>query len=185
MALFGFELDEIARLIALVEAQGLDEFSYEEEGHYLLIRGPRLLQTSIAPAQPAPLPAQIQGAGVVVHTIAPAPPPRTGRQQASGSKTSGKPNQKSNQKSNQPIPADQIVLDAPIVGIFYRAEKPGASPLVNVGDRVSVGQVLGVLEAMKVFSEFKAEHAGVITAIPVADGQLVHVGTPLIVLKKS
>ena len=41
MALFGFELEEIARLLALVDAQGLDEFIYEEEGRYLRVRGPR------------------------------------------------------------------------------------------------------------------------------------------------
>ena len=57
MAIFGFELDEIARLIALVDTQDLDEFIYEEEGRYLRVRGPR----------PAPLPA---AAPVVLPTAA-------------------------------------------------------------------------------------------------------------------
>ena len=72
-----------------------------------------------------------------------------------------------------------------MVGVFYRAEKAGAPPLVSVGDRVEIGQTVGVLEAMKVFSEFKAEHAGVIVSIPAQDGVLVQAGTPLLVLKKD
>ncbi len=72
-----------------------------------------------------------------------------------------------------------------MMGVFYRAEKAGAAPLVNVGDRVSIGQTVGILEAMKVFSEFKAEHAGIIASIPAQDGQLVQAGAPLVVLRKD
>jgi len=168
MALFGFELEEIARLIALVEARELDEFLYEEEGRSLRIRGPRPVPQAVATTTltvPAPAPAEAQAIASPTRS-------QTGkRAPAAGKQTT--------------TPVDQIVLEAPIVGVFYRAEKPGAAPLVNVGDRISVGQVLGVLEAMKVFSEFKAEQAGVITAIPATDGQLVHVGTPLVILKRS
>ena len=170
MAIFGFELDEIARLIALVDTQDLDEFIYEEEGRYLRVRGPR----------PAPLPA---AAPVVLPTAAfaaavppqPAPRPAARRSASPGAKPPA-----------AAVPAaDEVALESPMVGVFYRAEKPGAPPLVNVGDRISVGQVVGVLEAMKVFSEFKAEHGGVIASIPAQDGQLVQAGTALFVLKKE
>lgn len=174
MALFGFELDDIARLVALVEAQGLEEFLYEEEGRSLQIVGPRT-ETPPAPMMPMALPAPMVSrlpSSPINATLA-ARPPRARRRESGASAPAG----------GTPI-ADQIVLKAPLTGVFYRAEKPDAPPLINVGDNVSVGQVLGILEAMKTFSEFKAEHAGVVAAIPVADKQMVHEGTPLIILKK-
>jgi len=67
--------------------------------------------------------------------------------------------------------------------MFYRAEKPGGPPLVTVGQHVSIGQIIGIIEAMKIFSEVLAEHAGVVIAVPAQDGQLVHAGAPLIVLR--
>lgn len=166
MALFGFELEEIARLIALVETQGLDEFIYEAEGRYLRIRGPRspklqLIHAPVAPFNPS--------------SVSAPPAARS---------ANPRPTLASEKLSVMPA-ADQVVLASPMVGVFYRAEKPGADPLVNVGDRISVGQVVGVLEAMKVFSEFKAEHAGVIVAIPAQDGQLVQAEMPLFILKKE
>ncbi len=165
MALFGFELEEIARLVALVDAQGLEEFIYEEEGRFLRIRGPR----------PAKAPrVHFAAPGTMVPSVAPAPAASAPRRAAPPAK-----------KTEAVAPADQLILESPMVGVFYRAEKVGAPPLVNVGDRVSIGQTVGVLEAMKVFSEFKAEHAGMITSIPAKDGQLVQAGAPLIVLRKE
>ena len=165
MALFGFELEEIARLVALVDAQGLEEFIYEEEGRFLRIRGPRPVKASRV---------HFAAPGMLVPDAAPAPAAFTPRRSLPPAK-----------KAEAVPAADQLVLESPMVGIFYRAEKAGAPPLVNVGDRVSIGQTVGVLEAMKVFSEFKAEHAGVITSIPAKDGQLVQAGAPLIVLKRE
>ena len=166
MAIFGFELEEIARLIALVDTQDLDEFIYEEEGRYLRVRGPR--------SAPAPA-AIVMPSAVAVAPAAPLP-------------TAPRPAARRSGSSNTPPPAavpaaNEVALESPMVGVFYRAEKPGAPPLVNVGDRISVGQVVGVLEAMKVFSEFKAEHAGILASVPVQDGQLVQAGTPLFILR--
>jgi acetyl-CoA carboxylase biotin carboxyl carrier protein len=118
MAILGFELEEIARLLTLVETQGLDELIYEEEGRYLRIRGPRKAK--------------------IVRTVAAAAPAR-----------------------------------------------PAAPPLVKVGDHIDVDQTVAIIEAMKVFSEFKSEYAGTILSIPAQDGQLVQTGAPLIVLKKD
>ncbi len=169
MAIFGFELEEIARLIALVDTQDLDEFIYEEEGRYLRVRGPR--PAPLPAAAPVVLPSAAFAAAVPLRA-APRPAARRSASPAA--------------KPNAAVPAaDEIALESPMVGVFYRAEKPGAPPLVNVGDRISVGQVVGVLEAMKVFSEFKAEHAGVIASIPAPDGQLVQAGTALFLLKKE
>jgi acetyl-CoA carboxylase biotin carboxyl carrier protein len=161
MAILGFELEDIARLIALVETQGLDELIYEEEGRYLRIRGHRKEKAKTE--------------RTVVQASAPSTPPLGPR---------ALPRPPASAVAAGPPPEDQIALVSPMVGIFYRAEKPGAPPLVKVGDPISVDQTVGVIEAMKVFSEFKSEYEGTILSIPAQDGQLVQTGAPLIILKK-
>ena len=72
----------------------------------------------------------------------------------------------------------QSVL-SPMVGTFYRASSPGAAPYVSVGDTVSEGQTLCVIEAMKLMNEIPADRAGVVKAILVENGQPVEFGQPL------
>jgi acetyl-CoA carboxylase biotin carboxyl carrier protein len=67
-------------------------------------------------------------------------------------------------------------VTAPIIGVFYRSASPGAEPFVEVGDRVSVGQVLCILEAMKLMNEITSDHTGVVTRILPDNGQLVSLG---------
>ena len=62
---------------------------------------------------------------------------------------------------------------APLTGTFYRSESPDAPPLVEVGDTVEEGQKIGLIEAMKVFSEVVADQAGVVAEIVVQNGRLV------------
>jgi acetyl-CoA carboxylase biotin carboxyl carrier protein len=64
-------------------------------------------------------------------------------------------------------------VPAPLVGVFYRSPAPGAKPFVEVGDEVVEGQVLCILEAMKLMNEIVSEHSGKIERICVNDGQLV------------
>src|SRR5579884_2334349 len=70
-------------------------------------------------------------------------------------------------------------VTAPLVGVFYRAPSPDAEPYVQVGDRVEVGQVLCVLEAMKLFNETTSDHAGVVTRVIPENGELVSLGQEL------
>ena len=62
---------------------------------------------------------------------------------------------------------------APLVGVFYRSPAPGAAPFVNVGASVAAGQVLCILEAMKLMNEIVSEHSGTIVKICAKDGDLV------------
>lgn len=78
--------------------------------------------------------------------------------------------------------APGIPIEAPIMGVFYRTASPGDPPLVEVGDSVEIGQVVGLIEAMKVFSEIKSEIAGVVRAIPAQNKALVQPGDTLILL---
>jgi acetyl-CoA carboxylase biotin carboxyl carrier protein len=71
------------------------------------------------------------------------------------------------------------VIKSPIVGTFYEAASPGAPPFVKRGDQVKVGQVLCIVEAMKLMNEIEAEKAGEIVDILVSNGQPVEYGQPL------
>lgn len=75
------------------------------------------------------------------------------------------------------------VIKAPMVGILYRAPSPEAEPYVEEGDLVKRGDVLGIIEAMKVMNEVKAERDGTVKEIKVEDGQAVEFGMPLFVIE--
>jgi acetyl-CoA carboxylase biotin carboxyl carrier protein len=150
--------DEAARVRALAEL--LTEFDLDAvrmklgDAEYELIRR----EASAAPApimyQPAP-PAVLGGGGEVPspHT-APAAAPAAGAS----------------------APANAKKVTAPVVGVFYRASSPGAEPFVSVGSRVSVGQTVCILEAMKLMNEITSDYAGVVTRILPENGELVSLG---------
>ncbi|HWU00006.1 MAG TPA: acetyl-CoA carboxylase biotin carboxyl carrier protein [Terriglobales bacterium] len=73
-------------------------------------------------------------------------------------------------------------LTSPMVGTAYMAPEPGANPFVKVGDRVSKGQTVLIIEAMKVMNPIQAPNAGTVTAVYTQDGQPVEFGEPLLVI---
>lgn len=73
-----------------------------------------------------------------------------------------------------------VALESPMVGVFYRSPSPEDPPFVTIGDHVHIGQTIGLIEAMKVYSEVPSEVAGRVTATPVESGKLVQQGQPLI-----
>jgi acetyl-CoA carboxylase biotin carboxyl carrier protein len=84
-----------------------------------------------------------------------------------------------------PAAAPELPLEAiesPLVGTFYRAASPEAKPFVEVGDRVSADTVVGIIEAMKVMNEIKAEKSGVIKEVLVENGDPVEYGQKLFVI---
>lgn len=76
-------------------------------------------------------------------------------------------------------PANVKRVTAPLVGVFYAAPSPGAEPFVGVGDRVVPGQVVCILEAMKLMNEITSEFAGVVSRVLPESGQLVSLGDDL------
>jgi acetyl-CoA carboxylase biotin carboxyl carrier protein len=155
MAILGFELEEIVRLIRMLEESGLDEIVLKEDARYLRVRGPRPA-TSVT--------AKTAHSSTAVHPISPprALPPV---------------------QDIQAIAVDQVALESPMMGMFYRSEKPGGPPLVSIGHAIAIGQPIGIIEAMKIFSEVLAEHAGIVVSVPAVDGGLVHAGEPLVILR--
>jgi acetyl-CoA carboxylase biotin carboxyl carrier protein len=77
------------------------------------------------------------------------------------------------------------VVKSPIVGTFYRAPEPGAAPFVDVGGAVRQGQVLCIIEAMKLMNEIESEYAGEVVKIYVENGQPVQYGERLFAIKVS
>ncbi len=163
MAILGFEFEEIERIIALLETSGLEEIFWEEGDRSIRVSAPM-----VANSLPAPL---MQAAGM------PTAPNRA--------RLAPHPPQKAIEATKTPqVEESGVALVSPMVGVFYRSGKPGDPPLVEIGHAIVKGQVVGILEAMKIFSEVEAEYGGVVSSCPAKDGQLVQAGTPLIILKR-
>lgn len=73
-----------------------------------------------------------------------------------------------------------IPITSPMTGIYYSAPSPGSPPFVQVGDEITAGQVIGLIEAMKVFNEVPSPTSGTVSKIMVESGQLVNLGEPLL-----
>jgi acetyl-CoA carboxylase biotin carboxyl carrier protein len=79
-----------------------------------------------------------------------------------------------------PAPAPHLKeIRSPMVGTFYKAPEPGAEPYIKVGNRVTPGQTVCIIEAMKIMNEIEAEVAGTVREISVEDGQPVEFGQVL------
>lgn len=81
-------------------------------------------------------------------------------------------------------PKDYISVKSPIVGVFYAAPAENADPYVSIGDSVTKGQTLCIVEAMKLMNEISADENGIISEICVANGQVVEYGTELFRIKR-
>jgi acetyl-CoA carboxylase biotin carboxyl carrier protein len=81
-----------------------------------------------------------------------------------------------------PAEAEGHVVKSPMVGTFYRSASPGAKPFVEVGDPVQQGDVLCIVEAMKLMNEIEADASGTIKAVIAENGQPVEFGQPLFII---
>jgi acetyl-CoA carboxylase biotin carboxyl carrier protein len=77
-------------------------------------------------------------------------------------------------------PDSTVAIVAPLTGVFYPAPSPASPPYAQVGDTVQVGQIVCIVEAMKVFNEITSEVAGTVKSVLAQSGQLVHAGEALI-----
>jgi acetyl-CoA carboxylase biotin carboxyl carrier protein len=79
--------------------------------------------------------------------------------------------------------ANEHVVTAPMVGTFYASASPGGKPFVDIGDEVKVGQVLCIIEAMKMMNQIESDKAGRVTSIMATNGDPVEFGQPLFVIE--
>ncbi len=170
---------EIKELIEFLVEKDIAEFELQRGDMKLLIkRGASAQPSQVVQAAPAMVPG---------HTIAIAgPPPVPPPSPTSSTADSGGP--ASGTAAAPPVAAaeaDLFILKSPIVGTFYEAPSPGAPPFVKLGDAVKEGQVLCIIEAMKLMNEIEADVSGVIAKIFVSNANPVEYGMPLFGIKRG
>jgi len=79
--------------------------------------------------------------------------------------------------------ANEHVITAPMVGTFYACPSPGAKPFIEIGDEIKLGQVLCIIEAMKMMNQIEADKAGRVTSVMARNGDPVEFGQPLFVVE--
>ncbi len=153
------DLSEIKEILQILEEKEISEFELEQDGVKL-----RVVKAISSNHSNPPAPG-----GDAVSAPPPAPlPPAPAPPVAEA----------------EPEPG-QAIVKSPIVGTFFRAPDPNAPPFVNVGDRIRVGQVLCIIEAMKLMNEIEAEVAGEVVAIHRENGQPVQYGDPLFTIRSA
>ena len=159
------DLRKIKKLIDLLEASNLSELEIKEgEEVVRLARMPKNMPVMMpAPAAAAP----------VTHVHVEQRPSSGGQHHAhvDGGHSGG----------GRELP-DGHVIRAPMVGTFYASPNPDAPPFVKVGQQVKAGDVLGIIEAMKMFNQIEADISGTVTAILATSGQPVEFDQPLFVI---
>ena len=159
------KVEQVLELVKAVSDSELTEFKYEEDGVKLSLKktSDRIVQVQ-APAAP-----------VAAPVIAPAPVPTAAPVSApAGAEAPAEASAEGELKGN--------VVKSPLVGTFYAAPAEDADPFVKVGDSVKEGQVLAIVEAMKLMNEIESDFTGTVTEILVENGQAVEYGQPLFVI---
>jgi acetyl-CoA carboxylase biotin carboxyl carrier protein len=155
-----FDLAELRRIVTLMRTNELVELELEDAG-----RRVRLVRAGATPI------ALVQGA---VHHPAPAAAPAAAPAPAASPAA---------EKAAREVRGAEIT--SPMVGTFYRAPSPDASPYAEVGDRVRKDTTVCIVEAMKVMNEIKAEVEGEILEILVQNGEPVEFGQPLFLVRPT
>jgi len=155
------DIRKIKKLIELLEESGLAEIEITEGEESVRIArvtqaAPVVTQYAAAPAPAAPAAAAapVQAASQVTPAAATAPAAR-----------------------------DENLVTAPMVGTFYASPAPGAKSFVEVGQEVRVGQVLCIIEAMKMMNQIESERAGRVVAVLAKNGEPVEFGQPLFAIE--
>jgi acetyl-CoA carboxylase biotin carboxyl carrier protein len=148
------DIRKVKKLIELLDESGIAEIEITEGEEAIRISR----YATSAPVAPAPVAA------------APlAPPPAAAPSQSA-------------EFAPAPVEEDGYLVSAPMVGTFYSSSSPGAAPYVQVGDRVSEGDTLCIIEAMKMMNQIEADVSGMIKSIRVQNGEPVEYGQTLFVI---
>ena len=161
------EFDEINRILDMVREHELSEFELEREGFKIRIKKGSLVNASgpfampmVQQAPPAPPPVSMATPPAPLEAVPSPPPPQSDE-------------------------VDFAIVKSPIVGTFFRAAEPNAPPFVEVGAVVKKGEVLCIIEAMKLMNEIDSEYDGEIVKVYVENGQPVQYGERLFAIKPN
>jgi len=158
------------RLAGLLERSDLTELEVESGGTGLILRKP----AALAPLATIGMPAQPATSGPRSESAAGPARPSAGLPGGSGASSGA------GSAAGPAAAASALAVRAQLTGIFYASPGPGSPPFVAVGREVVVGQVIGLIEAMKLFNEIKSDQAGQVVRVIAEDGALVKAKQPLI-----
>jgi acetyl-CoA carboxylase biotin carboxyl carrier protein len=163
------DLDELKQILELMREHDLTELELERDGIKIRVRkeGVAIVESPVAAlgtpaASPVPLPQHPAPAAVPIPAPIPAPAAAV---------------------ADVASDVELAVVKSPIVGTFYRAPEPNAPPFVEVGARVRKGQVLCIIEAMKLMNEIESEYEGEVASVYVENGQPVQFGERLFAIR--
>ena len=154
-------IDEITKLMEAIAANKLTSFEMKDGEFKLSLKCEKEAPQIVTVAAPAAAPAGVSAAAPGMTIAAPALQAAEETAGESQAEMSGK------------------VVTSPLVGTFYSASSPDAEPFVKEGDTVKKGQVLGIIEAMKLMNEIESEYDGVVEAVLVNNEEVVEYGQPL------
>jgi acetyl-CoA carboxylase biotin carboxyl carrier protein len=163
------DLDQVKKLLDLVREHGLAEFEIEHDGLRLRVRkdgsGPHAATSPAQAGPPAAVPGAPSAAGSALASAVPASASQAAADAAAEAEV------------------ELAVVKSPIVGTFYRSSEPAASSFVEVGSAVKKGDVLCIIEAMKLMNEIDSEYDGEIVNVYVENGQPVQYGERLFAIR--
>lgn len=161
------DIRKIKKLIELLEESSLSEIEIVEgEESVRLARGGMAMAPAVYPG----IPANVQAAAWSAPGHQPtAPTAASGAEDTAASEEAG-------------VPEGELVR-APMVGTYYASPSPDAEPFVSLGQRVTEGETMCIIEAMKMFNQIEAEISGTVVAILVENGQPVEFDQPLFVVR--
>ena len=154
-------LKEIKELIEILKGTDISEIEIERSGVKLRLR--KGGDVTFHPAMPR---MEYPPAAIVAPAVPEVPAPRV-------------------EQAAEPVKANEVRVTSPIVGTFYRSSSPDKPPYVEIGDLVKKGQVLCIIEAMKLMNEIESEQAGKIIQLLVENGQPVEYGQALFVIEPA
>lgn len=164
-------MDELRELIGLITDNALTDFELEREGFHVKI-GRNLYRPAETPMMP-PVSEQ--------HVI----PSATGSGAVSGVPTTAPPHPGAHAEEEASEDLGLHIVNSPIVGSFYRSPSPTADPFARIGSTVKKGQVLCIIEAMKLMNEIESDVDGEVVKIYVENGQAVEYGQPLFGIRSN
>ncbi|KAI7742150.1 hypothetical protein M8C21_032195 [Ambrosia artemisiifolia] len=167
-------MDQVAGLVKLVDSRDIMELQLKQDGCEVVIRK----KEALAPP-PAPPMVMMQSSQPQAMYHSPPPPSQAAPSSSTPASSASPPALPAPAKPKSSHPP----LKSPMAGTLYRAPAPGAPPFVKVGDKVQKGQVVCIIEAMKLMNEIEADQAGTIVDILAEDGKPVSLDTPILVIE--
>ncbi len=182
------DLARIRELLAIVAQSGVAEVEIEEDDFKLVVR--KNVSTVMVQAPPAYPPYGVNYAPPVypqappVYPQAPPPMPALVPSPQAAPPSPAEPAPAKKEAAPEPS-ADEVVVRAPIVGTFYEAPAPDADPFVSPGEAIKPGDVLCIIEAMKLMNEIESEVAGIVKRVLVKNAEPVEYDQPLFVIEAA